>query len=375
MSIASRRFSVLLAAAIVAGLLASTVAAATEYTITDLGSLGGNDGFATDINAAGQVVGVDRRSDGRYHAFSWQAGAGMTDLGTLGGFDPNGPPSLDSTARRLNASGQVVGYSYGSDGNIRGCLWDAGSGMRDVGTLGGTSSCANGINDSSQVVGWTYTASGAQHAFLWQKDTGMTDLGGGMINGTGINNAGQVTGATITSGGATHAFRWQSGSGMEDLGSLGGWSIGYDINSVGDVVGISTDAGNTYQHAVIWDASGFTDLTAGLPEPCSAIAYGLNDIGQVVVRAFQIGTLNSQKYYIWSRSTGLEDLNTMLAPAYSDWQVTGVQNISNTGQVVGNAIHNGQTHAIVLTPVPEPASLALLGVGAAALLMCRRRGA
>ena len=58
----------------------------------------------------------------------------------------------------INASGQVVGYAWlgGHYTNWHGFLWQDGV-MRDLGTLGGTSSFASGINASGQVVGYART--------------------------------------------------------------------------------------------------------------------------------------------------------------------------------------------------------------------------
>src|SRR5215208_4313666 len=57
-----------------------------SYTVEDLGSLVGPEGYsvARGINAAGQVVGYSRAANGYYHAFLYENGQ-MTDLGMLGG--------------------------------------------------------------------------------------------------------------------------------------------------------------------------------------------------------------------------------------------------------------------------------------------------
>jgi len=62
-----------------------------HYSITDLGTLGGNNSFPLGINDRGQVVGWSETADidpnsgfPTFHAFLWNRGV-MHDLGTLGG--------------------------------------------------------------------------------------------------------------------------------------------------------------------------------------------------------------------------------------------------------------------------------------------------
>ena len=60
--------------------------AVTHYTVTDLGTLGGNSTTAYAVNASGKVVGYATTLDGDTHAFLWENGV-MQDLGTFGGPD------------------------------------------------------------------------------------------------------------------------------------------------------------------------------------------------------------------------------------------------------------------------------------------------
>jgi probable HAF family extracellular repeat protein len=209
--------------------------------MTDLGTLRGDESFATAVNDAGQVVGYSQLlNNAAYHAFLWQGGA-MTDLGTLSG---------NSYAYGINAQGQVVGYSY-LPGNAayHAFLWQGGA-MTDLGTLGGGYSVARGINAQGQVAGFSYlSGNSAAHAVLWQGGA-MTDLGtlGGSLGfAFGINDQGQVVGYSYLPGNSTyHAFLWQGGV-MTDLNSLlsndAGWTltVATAVNPGGQIVGYGTD--------------------------------------------------------------------------------------------------------------------------------------
>jgi probable HAF family extracellular repeat protein len=87
-----------------------------QYSITDLGTLGGDLSFAVDINNRGQVVGASiTTATEDFHAFLWEDGK-MTDLGTLPGGD-------ESTAEAINNRGQVVGSSSTTRGDGHAVLW------------------------------------------------------------------------------------------------------------------------------------------------------------------------------------------------------------------------------------------------------------
>jgi probable HAF family extracellular repeat protein len=126
---ASRRLWVLLA--LLAGLVHTpTAPAAPDYTITDLGTLGGTTSIAEGLNNAGQVVGYsDTTGDVEEHAFLYSNGV-ITDLGTLGG--------TSSQAVAINNSAQIVGVSATVDSPGDAFLYSDGV-MTDLGTPGGSS--------------------------------------------------------------------------------------------------------------------------------------------------------------------------------------------------------------------------------------------
>ena len=118
---------------------AAPAAAATTYTITDLGSLGGGVTRALAINASGQVTGdsissrlvqvpcpVQQYGGAKKcfthpdDAFVWSNGT-MTDLGTLGGNFSQGVA--------INGSGEVVGSSAGKNAGAGGAFLSNGHGM------------------------------------------------------------------------------------------------------------------------------------------------------------------------------------------------------------------------------------------------------
>jgi probable HAF family extracellular repeat protein len=201
-------------------------------TTVDLGTLGGLISRARAINASGQVVGESSTSSGQVHAFLWEAGQ-MRDLGTL-------PGAATCWASAINQRGQVVG-ACDTDTGRRAFLWERGV-MTDIGTLGGSFAEADEVNARTQIVGGSTatTVPGLAffRAFLLERDemTDLGSLGGPYAHAFAINDRGQVVGEASLSSGVTVAFLWEAGT-MTHLGPRDEFSAALDVNNRGMVVG------------------------------------------------------------------------------------------------------------------------------------------
>ncbi len=322
---------------------AALLSAAPMYSVVDLGSFGGSSSVSYHINNAGVVVGWSQTAVNNNHAFSASAGSPQ---------DLNQAASSDSFAYGNNGSGETVGTSY-INGQAHGTLW-SGSGVTDLGA--GTS--AMSINVTGQVAG------GNGHAFVYSNGK-FTDLGtltgGDWSQGYGINDNGMVAGYGST-GNGFRAFTWTAGTGLSTLGTLGGnSSYAMGINNLGQVAGHSV-AADGFMHAFIANNGSLTDLgRAG----SNSFAYGINNGGAVV-------GYNSGGAFLFNGT--LLNLNALVSPN-SGWLLQEAYGINDSGKIVGTGVFQGQNRAFELdplalglaapdtAPVPEPGTLALLGLG------------
>jgi probable HAF family extracellular repeat protein len=345
----NQRFaSALLAAAIFAAVPAT--AGGRAYDVVDLGTLGGNQSFALDVNERGQTTGNARTTDGTLPLFAFfHDGDGMVPI------LPLQEGSRFSRGYAINDRGQVVGES---DNDVpRAFLWEDGT-ARDLGTLGGRSAVAHDVNDRGQVVGASSNGI-VTRPFLWEKER-MLDLG--TLRGTddsfgrawAINARGDAAGVSRNRADtASQATLWPRApkGGIVALGSLEGgdqFSQAFAVNARGWVVGESALSDGSYR-AFLWRAGAMEDL--GTIEGFRfARAIDVNARGDVVGHAgpfYNFPTLGGRAV-LW-RNGELADLNDLIDPD-SGWVLRSAEGISESGDVVGYGTFEGATRAFRLVP-------------------------
>jgi probable HAF family extracellular repeat protein len=342
--------------------VASLMAAATlggqrtfpidDYTLTDLGTLGGPESSAAGVNVYGEVTGTSTTATGARHAFRYRNGQ-MLDLGTLTG-------GLSSEATAISDGGVVVGSSGwngvgpGFPQMTLGFAWQDGT-MRSTDYFycicsfnrRSGESRAYAVNPRGIVVGHSLTPRAGQwQVFWWQAGVGIRSLidvntpdGAVSSVGYGINAHDDIAGEQ---GGRALVIR---GGVREVLGVLNGdvSSSARAVNAIGQVAGFSV-AADGVRRAFIWDLT-----LRALPHVAgyvSSEALAINVDGDLVGRSGN-RDLSDARAALWRAGVAI-DLNSRIAAP--DWLLVNATGINDVGQIVGTALRGGQKRAYLLTP-------------------------
>lgn len=302
---------------------AGGAAAASGWTLVDIGTLGGPGSYATAVSSSGYVVGCSDVMPSGIHAFLYRDGK-LTDL------DAGSEPGHgNSCALAVNEFGDAAGRSGGGELVV----WKQGAktGLGVTGNVGG-------LNDAGVVVG-SYASGTTPHAFVWEGGR-LVDLAA--VAGfdaalpsaaNAVNTRGDVAG--VANG---HAFLYRNGV-AQDLGTLGGnASVAKAINDRGQVVGMAGDA-NAQPTAFLYDGT-----MRAIPGPGFAAAVGISNAGDVVASAEGL-----HGYVIdGGKATRLDTLAAVRAPGWRHVEPTG---INDRGWIVGTAYNaQGDPRAFLLIP-------------------------
>jgi probable HAF family extracellular repeat protein len=309
--------------------LIPSFASSHNVVATDLGSLGtGAVQVAQAVNSRGHVVGTSANNQGRMRAFYWTSQTGMTDIGTTGG--------LEARALDLNDDDVVVGWSRDPAGYQETFTWSPGGGLRDLGRFGGLVSAGMGINNSGTVAGYYAPTDTSVRGFRRTSGgtfTTLPTLGSNEAWAMSINGAGQVIGISSTSATAPYVgFRWTSSSGIQSLGTMGAnfsEHTALRISEIGVVAGGAFNTTTGLWHPFLWHSSlGFVDLkTRGFAANRSGIAYGVNLFGHVAVLILEPDGRRTPA--VWVEGTGVVTLPNLGGADGEVWD------INDLGMIVG----------------------------------------
>jgi probable HAF family extracellular repeat protein len=373
------------------GLAAQASQQAALYTVTDLGTLGGDYSTAYGLNNAGVVSGgaatATQTDFVSQTGFLWYRGQ-IINVGTLGGA---ACPDCNSEAGGPNAAGLAPvisetatmdpnGEDFCGFGTYRQCLgaiYRNGSLTPLAPLVGGNNSQAYWTNKGGETAGFSETGASDGNcampfqlyrfsAVKWSANETPHPLnpfpGDTVSFALGINDAGQVVGVSglcsnttfppNNTPGGPHAVFWDSNGTpvlIPDLPGAVGNNVASSINNRGDVVGTQvTSDGNV--HAYLWSKTGglqdimfpnaFVTVT-----PC---CHSINDTQEATGFAFDE---NGPQTFVW-RDGNFTDLNTVL-PANTPWYIFNTASINEAGQIAASGFNMNtfEMHAVLLTPI------------------------
>ena len=262
-------------------LAASLAHSATYYvvsvTATDLGTLGGDQAYAADINNRGTIVGFAKNASMKRLAVRWHAGI-ILELGTPAS-------SAFSYADGINDLGEIVGkFGDPSEFEYRPFYWTLGTGMveMDRSLFPGDPldplyvGMAHAINDSGVIVGainkdFTTFDEPCRKSLpvVWKsaydapKIVHCTEDITSYNHASDINNSGWIVGGEGDGSGPTYGFVWKSGVTTHVPNPfLGNQVDASGINEAGVIVGTAKVLG-VDPRAILWD--GVSATSSWLP--------------------------------------------------------------------------------------------------------------
>lgn len=263
------------------------------------------------LNESGQIAG---RTPSR-RAGLWSARTGLHELPTPAGFER-------AEAVAINRSGHLVVMAYDQTlSHHAAFLFTHGR----LDPLPGNGVHAFGLNDADVVVGEAVVAAGGPSApVVWDK--GRLKPLGGCCGGTakGINARGEVVGDIYDAQGRYGAFHGTAAAGIEPLGPVGNFSSAVAVNARATVLV------QEFPENFLVSAGASEHLSLSPRFPSRARAF---NGCEVVVGSFGPFS-DAERAFIWDRSSGFQDLNSLITPG-SGWKLEAATGINERGEIIG----------------------------------------
>jgi hypothetical protein len=328
----------------IAGLLAflaNACLASSVYNFTNFEGPGSGSAAAAGTNMNGIA------NDGAGVGFGIDNAGNFTNFirnpnGTFTTLNING--SATAMALGINSAGAVVGTVNGA------AFFLPNGGPAQALASPGTATAAFGINDNGNIVG-QFTSGTTTPGFFIANDAATSFItinapsGPDTVNAQGVNDNGLIVGFYVGTDGQDHGFMGQEGNAVG--GVLAGTAIADPI-----IPAVSGEPGATFVFSQI---------------------LGINDHGIAV--GYYGDSTASQHGFLYNTLTGQYTFLDDPSEAFDNGvEVTQITGITNSGEITGfYSDADGVFHGFEATPVPEPATLPLAGLGFLAAWLAKRR--
>ncbi|MBN8689910.1 MAG: PEP-CTERM sorting domain-containing protein [Armatimonadetes bacterium] len=280
----------------------------------------------------------------------------------------------------INEAGDVVVYGNPIPGSGRTKVgyWTPGVGMTDLLVQDNGQNYwfeSFAMNNAHTAVGWAEWfgngGTGGTGNAIRYSPTSSALLDPGYWDGYNlardIDEAGSIVGCVNF-----NPIRWNPDGSYTGLALAGHYGVACSINSSGVISGILSNS--TRRYLAIWNSSGQLihkidiGVRSVVPHPVGEASY-INDNGEVVVTGV---VNNSARQFFWSQSTGLVDFTDSITNR-NGFNLT-VIGINNRREIICNGyLGTNYKYNLLLTPVPEPSELIVLGVGLVGVALRQRR--